>query len=155
MNNAGVKHFYIEFVDNIESDYSKVLIEHLSVILPRHDYFISEESANKGWPYYEEVVRGAKVLKTDMMPPHTSINRISPIGQLKNYNQGEHSYKAIFTINNLNENLISITKESFTWKEDKWQKMSMKISTKFKVQDSNQIESFTKIAKTLVRYTFK
>ena len=154
-NSAGVKHFYFELIDNVQSDYSEELVQYITEDLPQYDYLISEESADAGWPFYGHVERGSSVLKTDMMPPHTNVNRLSPVSKLKEYNQGEHSMKVVFTIENKDDHTITIIKESFEWTGSKWQKFSKKLATDFNLEDGNRNEIFIKISKTLIRYTFK
>ena len=154
-NLAGVKHFYFEIIDNIQSEYTEQLVQHITEVLPQYDYLISEESANLDWPFYGNVERGSKVLKTDMMPPHTNINRLSPIRNLKEYNQGEHTMKAVFTIENKDDKTITIIKESFEWSDGSWHKFSKKLATDFDVEMTNKDETFSKVSKTLIRYTFK
>ena len=152
---AGVKHFYFELIDNVQSEYTIQLTDHIMEILPQYDYLISEETANLGWPFYGPVERGSKVLKTDMMPPHTNVNRLSPINSLVDYNKGEHSMKAVFTIEYKDEATINIIKESFEWSNGNWHKFSKKLSTDFNIVVSNKDETFRKVSKTLIRYTFK
>jgi len=154
-NAAGVKHFYFEFVDTIESDYSLELLDAVAKILVESDYLISEESAEAGWPFYGSVKRGKKVLKTDMMPPHTNVNRLSPIANLKTYNQGEHTMKAVFTIRIVENQRIIITKESFEWVDDSWRQFSKKLDSEFDMNAESKNDLFNRIAKTLIRYTFK
>jgi hypothetical protein len=154
-NLAGVKHFYFELIDNVQSEYSEELVQHITDALPQYDYLISEESADAGWPFYGSVERGSMVLKTDMMPPHTNVNRLSPISKLKEYNQGEHSMKAVFTIENMNDHTITIIKESFEWTGGEWHKFSKKLATDFNLEDGSRNEIFIKVSKTLIRYTFK
>lgn len=152
---AGVKNFYFEIIDNIQSDFSLQLVEQISETLPQNDYLISEESAAQGWPFFGIVPRGSEVLKTDMMPPHSNVNRLTPIRDLKNYNTGEHKMKAVFTINNSSSETISISKESFEWKDGSWVKFSKKLETEFEIDLTNADEVYAKAAKTLIRYTFK
>ena len=154
-NLAGVKHFYFELKDHVQSEYSEQLVLHITEVLPLYDYLISEESADAGWPFYGHVERGSKVLKIDMMPPHTNVNRLSPISKLKEYNQGEHSMKVVFTIENKDDHTITISKESFEWTGSEWHKFSKKLATDFNIEDGSRNEIFIKISKTLIRYTFK
>lgn len=154
-NVAGVKHFYFEFIDDVQTDYSILLINKVSSIFPQYDYIMSEESAEKGWPFYGNVTRGSKVLKTEMMPPHSNVNRLSPIDKLTTYNNGEHTLKVRFTLTRKNDSTIAITKESFDWKEGEWHKFSKKLTTDFAIDQDNQKETISKISKTLIRYTFK
>ena len=93
---AGVKHFYFEFVDQIDNQYSQSLIDRISDQLPKYDYLISEKSGAAGWPFYESVERGSKVLKSDMVPPHSNVNRFSDIEYLPKqtgHDQNEHIMK--------------------------------------------------------------
>jgi hypothetical protein len=152
---AGVKHFYFEIIDNVQNQYTHQLVQHIIEVLPQHDYLISEASANAGWPFYGHVERGSRVLKTDMMPPHTNVNRLSPLSKLKEYNQGEHSMKAVFTIENKDDKTITVIKESFEWTGSEWHKFSKKLATDFNLEDGSRNEIFIKISKTLIRYTFK
>ena len=154
-NRAGVKHFYFEFIDKVESAFSQQVIVDASKFLPQHDYLMSEESASKGWPFYGNVKRGSIVLKSDMMPPHTNVNRLSPITQLDDYNNGEHTMKVVFIIEKYDNSLLTISKESFEWSGGEWHKYSMKITTDFKTENISQVALVEKISKTLIRYTFK
>ena len=154
-NLAGVKHFYFELIDNVQSEYTEQLVQYITEVLPQYDYLISEETANLGWPFYGPVEGGSKVLKTDMMIPHTNVNRLSPINSLNNYNQGEHIMKAVFTIESKDEASVTIIKESFEWYNGNWRKFSKKLSTDFKIGANNKDETFRKVSKTLIRYTFK
>lgn len=153
-NVAGVKHFYFKFIDNVQSEYSAGIIKDVSQLMPQYDYLISEESAAKGWPFWGSVKRGSKVLKTDMMPPHSNVNRLSPIKELTTYNQGEHTMKVLFTIDSKNDSTLLITKESFKWKAGEWHILSKKLTTDFNI-NNNQSLVADKISKTLIRYTFK
>ncbi len=152
---AGVKHFYFEIIDNVQNQYTHQLVQHITEVLPQYDYLISEASANSGWPFYGQVERESRVLKTDMMPPHTNVNRLSPISNLKQYNQGEHTMKAVFTFENKNERTITIIKETFEWSDGNWRKFSKRLSTDFDIGMNNKDETFSKVSKTLIRYTFK
>lgn len=152
---AGVKHFYVEFVDQIQSEKSQNIIKDVSSILPEYDYLISEESAENGWPFYGNVKRESVVLKSEMMPPHTNVNRLSMIGQLSTYNMDEHTMKALFTITSKNDSIISIIKESFEWSDGEWHKFSKKLTTDFDIKNNHNQELNDKISKTLIRYTFK
>ena len=154
-NLAGIKHFYFDLVDNVQSEYTEQLVQYITEVLPQNDYLISEETANLGWPFYGPVERGSKVLKTDMMIPHTNVNRLSPINSLVDYNKGEHTMKAVFTIESKDEATINIIKESFEWSNGNWHKFSKKLSTDFNIVVSNKDETFRKVSKTLIRYTFK
>lgn len=154
-NEAGVKHFYFEFIDNVQSDLSASVIEDVTKIMPQYDYLMSEESAAKGWPFYGNVARGSSVLKTDMMPPHTNVNRLSPIKQLANYNEDEHTMKVVFVVDKFDNSLLTISKQSFEWHGEEWHNYSMKLATDFKTENIDQQELVEKISKTLIRYTFK
>lgn len=154
-NVAGVKHFYFEFIDHVQTDHSKQLIIDVSSIFPQYDYIMSEGSAAKGWPFYGTVKRGSKVLKAEMMPPHSNVNRLSPIVKLDDYNVGEHTMKVLFTLNAKNDSTISITKESFKWKAGKWHKFSKKLTTDFNINRNSRNQMAEKASKTLIRYTFK
>ena len=116
---------------------------------------MSEKSAAIGWPYYGNVERGSKVLKTEMMPPHTNVNRLSPISQLSTDNEGEHTLKLICTIKPINDSTIDVVKKSYSWHNNEWQSFSKELNTEFKIERFNQQETIDKISKTLIRYTFK
>jgi len=152
---AGVKHFYFEFIDHVQSEYSVSMIEQVSTILPQYDYLISKESAVKGWPFYGNVKRGSILLKTEMMPPHSNVNRLSPIKELTNFNKKKHIMRVLFTIESINDSTLRITKESFQWSAEGWHQFSKKISTDFDIKLDNQQEVVSNISKTLIRYTFK
>lgn len=154
-NLAGVKHFYFEFVDNVQSELTKELIQSMTETMPEFDYLMSEETASKGWPFYGPVKRGSRVLKTDMMPPHSNVNRLSPISKLKNYNQGEHTMKALFTIIHKDDHSITITEESFEWSDGEWHQFSKKLFGDYDIASASQEELAEAISKTLIRYTFK
>lgn len=152
---AGVKHFYFEFIDTIQSEQSTNMINDVSSIFPMSDYIMSEESAADGWPFYGNVERESKVLKTDMMPPHSNVNRLSPISELSNYNEGEHTMKVVYTLTSSSDTTMAISKESFEWGHEEWRKFSKKMTTEFNLTRLNHEDLVDKISKTLIRYTFK
>jgi hypothetical protein len=154
-NVAGVKHFYFEFVDEIQNEITIEIIDEASKIMVQHDYIMSEESASKGWPFYGTIERESKVLKTEMMPPHSNVNRLSPINQLTTHKEGEHTLKVIYTINSINDSTINVDKKSYDWHNNEWQGFSKKMSTEFNIKSSNQPNINKKISRTLIRYTFK
>lgn len=153
-NVAGVKHFYFEFVDQVNSEFTESIIAETSKIFPQFDYLMSDDSAAKGWPFYGTVERGSTVLKSEMMPPHSNVNRLSNISEIS-YTKDEHLLKAIFTIEAKNDSILSITKESFEWHNKKWNKFSKKMVTDFNIKDVEKKDVILKISKTLIRYTFK
>ena len=152
---AGVKHFYFEFVDEVQNELTIEIINKVSKNMVQYDYVMSEKSAAIGWPYYGNVERGSKVLKTEMMPPHTNVNRLSPISQLSTDNEGEHTLKLICTIKPINDSTIDVVKKSYSWHNNEWQSFSKELNTEFKIERLNQQETIDKISKTLIRYTFK
>lgn len=154
-NLAGVKHFYFEFIDLANTDYTKSIVIEVSNIFPQNDYLMSEESAAKGWPFYGSIERGSSVLKSDMMPPHTNVNRLSPISKISFTKNEEHILKAVFSIKSKNDSTLSITKESFEWHEEEWITFSKKLTTDFHIKEAEKREVALKISKTLIRYTFK
>ena len=154
-NVAGVKHFYFEFVDEVQNEISIEIINEVSKIMVQHDYLMSEESAAKGWPFYGAVERGGLVLKTDMMPPHSNVNRLSPISKLTDYDDSDHILKVVYTINAINDSTIIVDKKSFSWHKNEWQSFSQKMNTEFEIGSVKQEDIVEKISKTLIRYTFK
>ncbi|MDH5474389.1 MAG: hypothetical protein OEX22_01730 [Cyclobacteriaceae bacterium] len=154
-NVAGVKHFYFEFVDEVQNEITIEIINEVSKHMVQYDYIMSEESAAKGWPFYGNVERGTRVLKTEMMPPHSNVNRLSPISKLTNYDDDEHILKVVYTIKAINELAINIDKKSYSWHNDEWQSFSQKMSTTFEIDTPKQEDLIDKISKTLIRYTFK
>lgn len=155
---AGVKHFYFEFVDQIDNQYSQSLIDRISDQLPKYDYLISEKSGAAGWPFYESVERGSKVLKSDMVPPHLNVNRLSSIEFLLGepmQDHHEHVMKLFVVFHSLENGELILTKQSFEQNGEDWDVFSMEIESKFQTDDKSTAVVADKIAKTLTRYTFK
>jgi hypothetical protein len=154
-NVAGAKHFYFEFVDEVQSEFTTRVINDISKIMVQYDYIMSEESAAKGWPFYGTVERGSKVLKTDMMPPHTNVNRLSPISKLTTYNDNEHTLKVIYTVQSVNDSTVNVVKKSYDWHNNEWRSFSKELNSEFEITNAEQEDIIKKISKTLIRYTFK
>ncbi|MFY0626244.1 MAG: hypothetical protein JXR07_08120 [Reichenbachiella sp.] len=156
-NIAGVKHFYYEINDKVESQLTRQISNDLEKILPRFDYIISESSAAEGWPFYGQLERGSLVMKSDMMPPHSNVNRLSPIHELdtNSIDPKEHIKKLIITISLSPNGKLIVSKESFRPKNDSWIVFSMKSKSEFDPNVADVASISDKISKTLIRYTFK
>lgn len=157
-NVAGVKHFYFEFDDQVKTEYSLALIDQISEQLPKYDYLISEESGAEGWPFYASVDRGSRVLKSEMVPPHSNVNRLSAIEYLPEdmaHGEDEHLMKLIVELKAMDNGVLILDKQSFKWKNNQWEVFSMKIESQFRTDEKPVEEVADKIAKTLTRYTFK
>ena len=152
---AGVKHFYVEFEDHIDSPFSTELIANIERQMESGDFYISEESAEQGWPFYATVPRGQKVERQLIIPPHTLVNRISPVEDLEDPDKGDHILKLWVQLDLDSTNNLLVAKQSFERVNGEWQVFSKKLITSFEIPDSSGEDLEDKVAKTLIRYTFK
>ena len=51
--------------------------------------------------------------------------------------------------------IITVIKETYEWSEGNWRKFSKRLSTDFDISMNTKDEIFSKVSKTLIRYTFK
>ena len=153
-NRAGVKLFYYEFEDNINKPWTQELIAQLGERFQQGDYLISAASAEAGWPFYATVERGAMVLKSDMIPPHTMVNRFTPISQIDLDDHQDHLHKLLIILDLDSAQQLLVTKHSYTWENGDWEGFSKRLYSE--VDPSYNGGSLVDtLSKTLIRYTFK
>ena len=151
---AGVKQFYYIFSDSIDNDWSHALISDLSKEFERGDYYISEASAASGWPFYATAEPGVVVLKSDMIPPHTLVNRLAPISDFDAGTQGDHIHKLWILLEQDSLRQLAVTKQSYTWSNDQWVVFSKRLGSEYAMPDDPSLLVDT-LSKTMIRYTFK
>lgn len=153
-NRAGVKQFYYEFEDNINQPWTQELIKEIGVRFQQGDYFISAASAEAGWPFYATVERGATVLKSDMIPPHSKVNRLLPMSQIDLDDHQDHLYKLLVIMDLDSAQQLHVTKQSYIWNNGQWQVLSKRLYADFDPSYKAGALADT-LSKTLIRYTFK
>jgi hypothetical protein len=153
-NKAGVKKFYYEFEDNINQPWTQELIGQLGERFQQGDYLISAASAEAGWPFYATVERGAMVLKSDMIPPHTKVNRLTPISQLDLDDDQDHPHKLLVILDLDSAQQLHVTKQSYTWENGDWEVFSKRLYSELDPSYKGGALVDT-LSKTLIRYTFK
>ena len=153
-NRAGVKQFYYEFEDNINQPWTQELTKEIGARFQQGDYLISAASAEAGWPFYATVERGATVLKSDMIPPHTKVNRLSPISDIELDNHQDHPHKLLVILDLDSAQQLHVTKQSYIWENGQWEVFSKRLYADF--DPSYKAGALTDtLSKTLIRYTFK
>jgi len=152
-NYAEVEYYYYDYFDSTQT--RNVEIEALvqDYLKRPKDYILTEKSAARGWPYYEEVNQGVKVEREVIMPPHSTLHRMKGLSELKD--QNSEVKKLEITILWTNEEEISVRIRLYKGKPDDWKRVSNQPPYKFHVKDRSTNEIASDIAKASIRATFK
>ena len=150
---VGIYFFY--FNDEVKTEESRWLVNHLTKSFQKYDYIMSNESAEAGWPYFGEIKKGEKIPQTEILPPHKFLHRLIPFDRYETDNSLNYYFKIKYSILNYGKQLI-IKAETFERRSGQWILISSPPLSKINVKKyKSKLSLSNDVNKTLIRDTFK